>query len=319
MENGFRTGAILGDLVFGKPDGKVYGEQMERNMRTAKLMEEARNARSRNLAMDEMTPEKFAAAYGVTPEIGALLSSATRTQDSANLNILGATPLAMQEYQMRKDALESGRPVLGDMNANLAAIAGKPVEVNTIDNGYQLNKYEVGGEALPTLGEITDAELTRAKVGTEGARAGQLDALGSKYSAQAALGGFAPKVATVKTMTESEADTKEQWIVAQANEMTIKGKSPEYVEAWIANEMVKAGMEPEPTVVKSLGQPKHVGRTKPAGIAPQGVDQGLYAKALQRKADAIRAIERGAPKNKVAERLRSTGNAKLADWLLENY
>lgn len=186
MQPGFRAGSILGDMIFGKPDGKVYGDQMERNMRTAKLMEEARNARSRNLAMDEITPEKFAAAYGVSPELGSLLSSATRSQDSANLNVLGATPGDMQEYAMRKAVAEEGLPVLGAVNANLAAIDGKPLKVNAIDAGYQLNPYEAGGEAVPMLGEITDAELTRAKVGVQGA-------LGDKYEAQAASGGFAPR------------------------------------------------------------------------------------------------------------------------------
>lgn len=317
MEPGFRTGSILGDIVFGKSDGSAYQDQLGKNYQTQraqhmrdKAMEEASRERSKNLARATVTPELLQRAQAGDPralaEIGAGVLGSAETMNLRNFTG-GADDILKSNY--RQAAVE--RATLGDLtgaNAQLFGVKNGPVEINKVVAGQQFNPYDDGGEVTMTpLGTAT-AELANARAAAQGA-------LGRKYQAQADAGGFAPKVATVKTMTESEADTKEQWIVAQGNEMIVKGKSPEYVEAWIAKEMVKAGMEPEPTAVESLGQPKHVGRTKPAGIAPQGVDQGAYAKALQIKADAIRAIEKGAPKGKVAERLREKGYGKLADWI----
>ena len=301
MQPGFRAGSILGDMIFGQPDGKVYAEQTERNLRSAKLMEEARKARSINLARETLTPDMVRGGLGSSPEQAALFHALLGAQDNPNLNVLGATPLQMQEYTQRRAAVEALTPVLGAGNANLAGVAGKPLEVNTIDGGYQLNPYDAGGAAVPTLGETTDAGLTRARIATQGA-------LGSKYDAQADAGGFAPRSPGKGTPVATRAGTLEEDISVIEGELGRALTKPERTEYLLTGKFRVFDKAGKPLVAEAPATA--------LGAAPQGVDPGEYAKATQLKADALAAIKKGAPKEKVSARLREKGYPKLAEWVM---
>ena len=195
MTTPFQGGAALGEILFGgrnRGNSDAYLSRLRDNATTAKAMDDAANAQIMRLARESMQGQKVQDAYGVDAPLADFIATMLRSQQTMNANTVGVTPLQMQEYQMRRRAEEALAPEMGLGNAALAAIYGKPLKFNTIDAGYQLNPYEVGGAATPTQGKLGDIALSGAKVATEGARQDELGARASVSRAKAKAGGFAP-------------------------------------------------------------------------------------------------------------------------------
>jgi len=299
MTTPYQGGQALGEIIFGGREGgnsDAFLKRLRENYTTQRAMDEAASSQIQRIAREAITAADIEAARkGDMAAQARLGEAALRTADTPNLrNVTGGFNDFDAAGHKRAAVEKAG---LGDMagaNAELFGLAKGPLKVNEIDSGYQLNPYEVDGEATPTA--------------TENAKIGELGARADVSRAKAAAGGFAPRAPRAGGAgAKRSAAASKQIVATLEKEMGRKLTAAEV-------DQVYAGGDFEFTDAPkaSLGEAA-------SGKAPAGVDQSAYAKALQRKADAIRAIERGAPKEKVAERLRSTGNAKLADWLLENY
>lgn len=255
MASPYQGGQALGEAIFGgrnRGNSDVFVQRLKQNFDAKRAMEEADNSRIQRIAREAITAADIEAARNGDPAAAARLGEAAlRTADTPNLGNITRGFADFDEAGYRRAAVE--RATLGDMagaNAQLVGLATGPLKVNAIDGGYQLNPYEVGGAATPTPGELANVALRQARVGTEGARQGELGARAELSRVRAAAGGFAPSRSggRGKELSPQEAATKQQWILAQANKKIADGEPAEFVEAWIANEMMKAGMEPEPAV-----------------------------------------------------------------------
>ena len=305
MTTPYQGGRALGEIVFGGREGGNSDAYLDRlragfavkkaDYDSQRAMDEAANSQIQRIARGSQTAETVAKATGLPLGQAAMIANALQSQESMNLNTAGVSPLQMQTYGLKNTAVEALTPDMGLGNAALAAIDGKPLKRNDVDSGYVLDPYVAGSGATAT-------ETENAKIGELGARA-------DVSRAKAAAGGFAPRApgGSKGGGTKRSASASKQIVSTLEKEMGRKLTAAEVDQVYAGGDFEFADAPKA-----SLGEAAN-------GKAPAGVDQRAYAKALQRKADAIRAIERGAPKEKVAERLRSTGNAKLADWLLENY
>lgn len=298
MTTPYQGGQALGEIIFGGREGgnsDAFLKRLRENYSTQKAMEDASTAQIQRIARESQTAETVAKATGLPLGQAAMIANALQSQESMNLNTAGVSPLQMQTYGLKNTAVEALTPDMGLGNAALAAIDGKPLKRNDVDSGYVLDPYVAGSGATATE--------------TENAKIGELDARANLSNVKAAGGGFAPKT----PRSGGSGGAKRSAAAAKTIIATLQKEMGRKLTASEVDQVYAGGdFEFADAPKASLGEAAN-------GKAPAGVDQRAYAKALQRKADAIRAIERGAPKEKVAERLRSTGNAKLADWLLENY
>lgn len=306
MTTPYQGGRALGEIVFGGREGgnsDVFLKRLRENYTTQRAMDEAASSQIQRIAREAITAADIEAARkGDMAAQARLGEAALRTADTLNLrNVTGGFNDFDAAGYKRAAAEKAG---LGDMagaNAELFGLADGPLKMTDVDAGYVINPYEAGGEARPTEGKLGDIAVSSA-------RAGELDARANLSNVKAAGGGFAPRApgGGKGGGTKRSAPASKQIVATLEKEMGRKLTASEVDQVYAGGDFEFAAPR------ASLGDAA-------SGKAPAGVDQRAYAKALQRKADAIRAIERGAPKEKVAERLRSTGNAKLADWLLENY
>jgi hypothetical protein len=92
---------------------------------------------------------------------------------------------------------------------------------------------------------VTPLPQTEAQIRQRDAAAGVSNARAGVLRVQEAAGGWNPNTGRGRgklPMTQPEAEAKMQWINAQAAKKAAAGESPEFVNAWSANEMVKAGL-----------------------------------------------------------------------------
>lgn len=175
--NGFRAGATLGDILFGKSDGSAYQDQLGKNYETQglmhkrdKLMEEAGIARAMNLSRGvvnaDLVRRVMSGDLDAQAEMGAATWQAGRTPNMSNFT-RGLGDLQEQDF-LRKASVAAG---LGDMQGTQAMMAGAGdlQKMNDIKGGYQFNPLEVGGDAVALEGEL-------AKIGKTNADAALVDA-----------------------------------------------------------------------------------------------------------------------------------------------
>lgn len=151
---GQNIGAVLGDLLGGggREPGKAYYQQLKSNYETQKLMEEAKAQRAMNLGRSGVTADAFASAYpGMKPELAALLAAAAQSQRAMNFNTLGATPHDMQMLDMRQQAQQALTPTLGEGQATLAAMQGKPVDMVDVKGNTLYEPLAPLGEQDPQI------------------------------------------------------------------------------------------------------------------------------------------------------------------------
>lgn len=152
-----RFGAALGDLLFHRGDGgAAYQDQVDRNSRSQRAMAEARIARSRALARDGITDDALG-GVGVPEPMRPLYRAVLLAAENPNLNTAGLTLGDVQAYALRQQAQAALVPTLGEGNAALAALAGKPLEVTDIKGSTAYSPYrELGDQQMqptPALGD----------------------------------------------------------------------------------------------------------------------------------------------------------------------
>lgn len=145
-----------------------------------RALDEAQNAQIQRLARESIRAADIEAAQnGDTAAMARLGEATLRTAPTPNLRLYTGGAQDFQKMRFRQQASEAaaaGR--LGEANAALWGVASGPQRVNAIDNGYQLNPFEVGGAATATP--------------TENARIAEIGARKSVSDAKAAAGGFRP-------------------------------------------------------------------------------------------------------------------------------
>ena len=304
MASPYQGGQALGEAIFGGRRNGVESDVFLDRVRlnhsvkksefdAARAMEEAGLSRVLRIAHESIKAADIEAAQSGDKAAQARLGEAVlRSSRNPNLRNITGGFADFDAAGYRRAAVE--RATLGDMagaNAQLVGLATGPLKVNAIDGGYQLNPYEVGGAAVATPGELANVALRQARVGTEGARQGELGARAELSRVKAAAGGFAPSRTggRGKELSPAEAATKQQWILAQANKKIADGEPAEFVEAWIANEMVKAGMEPEPAV--DVAPPTSMRWIEGGEETVVPLGQVAAAKAPAREAEAAQALK----------------------------
>lgn len=152
-----RFGAALGDLLFHRGDGgAAYQDQVDRNSRSQRAMAEARIARSRALARDGITDDALGGA-GVPEPMRPLYRAVLLAAENPNLNTAGLTLGDVQAYALRQQAQAALAPTLGEGNAALAALAGKPLEVTDIKGSTAYSPYrELGDQQMRTTPALGD-------------------------------------------------------------------------------------------------------------------------------------------------------------------
>lgn len=172
MPNGYQAlGEAIGGL-FTRNRGaeeRAYTEALLRGYQGNKAMEEARRARDINLAYDKITPEAIAAAYSqLSPGQAELMAAQQHAQGTLNLNTLGQTLGDMQDYALKAKANEALGATLGEGNAALAALAGKPVQMAKVEGNTLISPYQPLGEQKPQIspfGQATvDAGVKKANI-----------------------------------------------------------------------------------------------------------------------------------------------------------
>lgn len=152
MPNGYELGrAIAGTFgALRQPSGgnsAAFVDQLKRNYDAKYSMERAAGLRAENLARDQQTAELWARVQEGDPEaIATVVSARMRMGGTLNdaMNGLGG---AFTLGQRRASAAAVERGDLGAANNALIPIASGPQRMNVIQGGYQINPYEVGGEA----------------------------------------------------------------------------------------------------------------------------------------------------------------------------
>jgi hypothetical protein len=161
-------GATLGGLFFNRSNGSAYQDQMDKNAKSRKLMAEAREAQIIAMARDALTPDAMQKAYGgLTPEEAAWYSTVARSQGTVNLNTVGMTPQQWNNLQLQKKAQAALEPTLGEGQAALTALAGKPIEMTKVSGGNVLNPYLPLGEQKIQVTPAHTATLAQRDVASQ--------------------------------------------------------------------------------------------------------------------------------------------------------
>lgn len=301
MNNSFNAGKglgeVLGGLLGNKEPGKAYYDQLGtsyeiqgKKSRSEEAFEEAARARSMNIARDGITADVIARARAGDRQAEAELGAAVlRSAQTPNLTNYTGGAKDFQELGFRDAAVDAGIDELGAMNGNLAGVANGPIKTNVIDSGYQINPYQPTS-AIPTA--------------TENAKIEELGARADVSRAKAAAGGFAPK----SPSGGGGGGAKRTASASKAIVSTLEKEMGRKLTAAEVDTIYAGGdfnFQDAPGVANGA-----------AGKAPPGVDQGEWAKATKKKADALDAIRRGAPKDKVAARLKEQGYPKLAELVM---
>lgn len=165
-------GATLGGLFFNRSNGSAYQDQMDKNAKSRKLMAEAREAQAIAMARDALTPDAMQRAYGgLTPEEAAWYSTVARSQGTVNLNTMGMTPQQWNNLQLQKKAQAALEPTLGEGQAALTALSGKPIEMTKVSGGSALNPYLPLGEQEIQVTPAHTATLAQRDVASQRAAA----------------------------------------------------------------------------------------------------------------------------------------------------
>ena len=184
MTTPYQGGRALGEIVFGGREGgnsDVFLKRLRENYTTQRAMDEAASSQIQRIAREAITAADIEAARkGDMAAQARLGEAALRTADTPNLrNVTGGFNDFDAAGYKRAAVEKAGLGDLAGANAELFGLAKGPLKVNEIDSGYQLNPYEVDGEATPTA--------------TENAKIGELGARADVSRAKAAAGGFAPR------------------------------------------------------------------------------------------------------------------------------
>jgi hypothetical protein len=293
-------------LAGGWGDGReAFVKQMKLHGEAGEALAKAARARSMAMAHANITPEAMQALMtGGDGQYGtmAAIAAASANPDLRRLGDFQRPQYAALELE-RQEAMRSGN--FKRMNAITSVLGDDPHKPYDVEAAGKLVFDPVTGETVTTPLGQSAMSVDAARVRRADASAGASNARAGVYGAQAAAGGWKPSAPRApKTLTEPEANAKIDWIMAQATKKAQK-ESPEFVEAWIQNEMVKAGLQPLPPadfsgVTGAATTVPVLGGDMPASPA---IDE--EAQAL---ADAQRAIATGRiTKEEARQRLLAAG------------
>lgn len=308
-------GAALGDMLAGGPAQRAqkgYFDEFKKSADAAGSMWTASDKRSRAIARDAMTGDLLARARAGDKEAMAELGAAVmRTADSPNFDNMtkGLGNLATQQIDVeRRKALDGGDVrtynKLTDLNADREFQPTRVVGGVMMDNGAALGETVIPLPQTQATIDQREASIdrTRANIGNDAIRA---DAYVRRQDRPpAGHKGKAP-------LSSDEADAKMAYITAQGTEYAKAGKPDAWVQAWMRNEAVKAGIDMGPAANDAP-----VVHEKPAAPAMQGT--GAARDPAVVKADfakAQQALINGAPYEKVVERMVKAGYGNAASYL----
>lgn len=239
---------VLGDIVTGGANRRAeasYGKHLGESVRGYSELDKARIVRAQANARDALP-----AAIAGDPVLGqradlasAILGMATG-QPNLNTYTSGLGDLGDMEIDRQiTDALAAGDQRTA---RNLSAVKTDKVLPDLGAGGKVVFDPASGDVALTPLGGA-DVAATEALGAQRRASAGASNARAGLYDTQASVGGYNPNTGRRggKTLTPAEADTKMNWILAQASQRAAKGEPEDVIEAWIANEALKAGITVE--------------------------------------------------------------------------
>jgi hypothetical protein len=312
---GYDGFAALGDAIAGGPRRRAedaYPARLKQNFDAFDALNQARISRAQANARERMTPDMVARALAGDP---------------AAVGELGATTMSMASGQPNLSTFTGGLKDLGDIELQrqqvaaadagdtarlnrLTAVAGdKLIEQTKISDGIAFDPLGTPDQALVVtpLGEATiaqkgalgDAATTRA-----GAASTQAQARASLYNTQAAAGGWKPGSGKAPP-TAAEQEAKLAFLMAEAGRHAEK-RGNDWADAWLRNEMAKAGFEVEPAQDVAT----------PSGVRVPATRAWSQAEVQQAITDARRAISTGRiTKEEARKRLHDAGLTNAAGRL----
>lgn len=239
-------GAALGDLITGGPAQRAQGayvDQYKKNATAAEAMWQARDSRARAIAREGIRPDVVQRAMSGDPAaLAELGSAALGTAASPNLsNVTGGyrDVADMEIKRQRQEALANGD--VPSYNRLTALETDKAYQPTRIAGGVMMEDGAPLGDQvipLPQTQAIIDqreatADRTRAATENDEAKA---DAYVDRQSRP-------PAARSGKSLSPGQVEAKMEWITAQATEHAKGGKSDGWVQAWMRNEAMKAGIE----------------------------------------------------------------------------
>lgn len=323
---GYDGFAALGDAIAGGPRRRAetaYPVRLKQNFDAFDALNEARISRAQANARERLSADVVTRALG---------------GDQAALGELGATTMGMASGQPNLSTFTGGLKDLGDIELQrqqvaaaesgdtsrlnrLTAVAGdKMIEQTKISDGIafdplgtpdqELVVTPLGQATITQKGALGDAALERA-----GAAAQQSRSHAALYDTQAAAGGWKPSSGKAPA-TAAEQEAKIDWILAEG---TRKAKAMakesgaeaanQYAEAWINEQMSKAGLLVDPARGPQFQNVVGSSSTVPSGLGDVPTSTAVSEPLLQQ---AQEAISRGADPEAVRARLRKMGRSDLA-------
>jgi hypothetical protein len=184
----------LGTMLSGGVQSSAENEylpQLKKNYDTFKALEEAKIERSIAMARDSL-PATFARLGYTNGEENIVLANRAPSMTQLG-NLQNPNYVNLQNTALQLSGLTGKPQDLGNMAVAQALATNKILKTNSIDDGYQLNPYDEGGEITPTgkvvadigrIGAVTATEAT--KQGANNALAGQRNATEAKTRDQQA-------------------------------------------------------------------------------------------------------------------------------------
>lgn len=269
MATGYEGFAALGDVLFGGPGNRAeadypkhYKEAAQANAAGSdalRALERARIERSKRLARDNLAP-----AIAAHPVLGqnADLATAVLGMASGQPNLGSYTNGLGDLADIELDTQIRSRLEAGD-------IAGAQT-LSAVKTDKVLPTLGAGGKAVftPVTGDVDITALGDAQLFADDALAQQRLASASVSRAKAATGGWKPTAAKDPAAVQAKID----WITAQANKKLADGETPPYVDAWVRNEMVKAGA----TLAPDFSDVQGTSNTVPSSDLPVGTVMDGY-------------------------------------------
>lgn len=291
--------AKLGEvLAGGNTPTDAYYRGAERAVRIEGLLAQAKIKRD-----EAMQRERFrenAIAAGMDPNEAALLSSAFGA--GYNPEQLSGFQLDRQKMGITGDAADAARA--GDialLNNLSTVLSGRPRERTNIAGGVAYDPYAAPDQALQvTPGGAADVAADQALAAERSAGAQENLSQALLYGTQAAAGGWKPSAGKAPP-TQAEQEAKIAYILAEGTRLA-KDRGEQWAEAWMNEELRKAGMLVEPARGPQFQNVRGGSDTVPAGGDP------LLVQAQD-------AVARGADPGAVRQRLIDLGRADLAEQL----
>jgi len=181
MANGWGDlGTMLTGGV-GRSAENEYVPQLKKNYDAYAALEEAKIKRSQAMARDSLPAAMERLGYSADH---ATIMQANASPSMTQLGLLqNPNYLKAQQAALALSGLTGGKQDLGNMAVAQSIASGKPLETNTIDDGYQLNKYDEGGAITPTGKVIADIGKIGAQTATEGTKQAANNALAGQRTA----------------------------------------------------------------------------------------------------------------------------------------